>query len=113
MSHRTETGEWPSRIEANNHSSISLLLKKITNEPLPWFGIFALLVIFMTAQSYQAKSSADQANHESWETRTEYMMLREHVDQLRMEMASHGIMPPPLPKCIVEQTPCRKAGDKP
>ena len=107
MSHRTETGEWPSHIEANNNSSISVLLKKITNEPLPWFGVLSLIVIFMTAQSYLAKGDAEAAKQTAWKAETESMMLREHVDSLRMEMAAHGMMPPPLPKCLAENTPCQ------
>lgn len=98
MIHRTESGEWPSSIHATNNSSISVLLKKITNEPLPWFGLLAIIAIFMTAQSYQAKDAAELAKQIAWKAETESMLLREHVDQLRMEMASHGIMPPPLPK---------------
>jgi hypothetical protein len=88
-------------------NSFSVLVKKITNSPLPWFGLLALIVIFMTAQSYQAKDIAELAKQTAWKAETESMMLREHVDSLRMELAVHGIMPPPLPKCLVENTPCQ------
>lgn len=96
MSHKTETGEWPS-IHADNSSSVSVLLKKISNEPLPWFGMFALIVVFLTAQSYQAKERSEQAKNSAWEAETQALMLREHVDQLRFELASHGIKPPDYP----------------
>jgi hypothetical protein len=102
--------EWSENPFINNQgdgNSFSVLLKRITNEPLPWFGMMALIIIFMTAQSYQAKDSAEAAKQTAWRAETESMMLREHVDQLRMEMASHGIIPPPLPKCLVENKPCQ------
>ncbi len=88
-------------------NSFSVFVKKVTNTPLPWFGLLTLIVIFMTAQSYQAKDAAELAKQTAWKAETESMMLREHVDSLRMEMAAHGMMPPPLPKCLAENTPCR------
>ena len=97
MSHKTESGEWSS-IHADNSSSISVLLKKMSNEPLPWFAMFALIVVFLTAQSYQAKERSEQAKNAAWEAQTQSLLLRDYVDHLRIELAAHGIKPPDYPK---------------
>lgn len=112
MTHETETGnyrEWVPHFSASDKAGNSASFRNSfnINSPLPWFGMLALVVIFLTSQSYQAKDDAEAAKQTAWRAETESMMLREHVDQLRMEMASHGIMPPPLPKCLVENTPCQ------
>ncbi len=110
MNIETEAGEFRSRLpdmKSDNGSNLWSFIDQSMNKPLPWFGILALIVIFMTAQSYQAKDQAEVAKQTAWKAETESMMLREHVDSLRMEMAAHGIIPSPLPKCLVENTPCR------
>ena len=107
MPHDTESGRWPSMNNDSKGGAIQAFLDASVNKPLPWFGVLALIVIFMTAQSYQAKDVAEVAKQAAWKAETESMMLREHVDSLRMELAVHGIMPPPLPKCLVENIPCQ------
>ncbi len=100
MKARTQWSENPLIINEGHGNSISLLLKKITNEPLPWFGLLSLIVIVCTAYSVHSVGVAEQARQDAWRAETQSLMLREHVDQLRFELASHGIIPPPYPKEI-------------
>jgi hypothetical protein len=100
--------EWTSHpfIEADNRSSVTSRIDKSINKPLPWFCILSLVIIFLAAQSYQARTYAFDAQttamlaEQHFKDYTDKMDKRmkesdEYVEKLRFELASHGIRPPP------------------
>ena len=98
MMHETESGAWAGNrseggaIHDERNFSINL------NKPLPWFGVLALVTIFMAWQAGQAKQIAFDAQttallaeqHFKDYTKT----TDEYIEKLRFELASHGIKPP-------------------
>lgn len=77
------------------HSSFNV------NQPLPWCILAAMLSAFAFAY---VLTETKAAREEAWVADTQSLMLREHVDQLRFELASHGIIPPPIQECKTCQT---------
>lgn len=103
---KIELSENPLISNDGDGNSFSVLVKKVTNSPLPWFGILALVTIFMAWEAGQAKQAAFNAetsallaeqhfkDHEK-SINDRLKATDEYIEKLRFEMASHGLIPPP------------------
>ena len=62
---------------------------------------FVTVVIVISAialaLSAYALAVCNQAKMDAWNAQTQSLLLRDYVDHLRIEMASHGIKPPDYP----------------
>lgn len=118
----TETGRWPhntalpggsasQRNEIDDHSQKADRggrIFNLINQPLPWI-ILAAAAAFLAlgmaisnqgriadnvaAQNVAIKAAYDKA----YDAQTQSLLLRDYVDKLRIELASHGIKPPEYP----------------
>lgn len=93
--------DWPESALIDNEgdgNSFSVLVKKVTNSPLPWFGILALVTIFMAYEAGQAKQAAFNAETSALLAEQHFKdyskQTDEYIEKLRFELASHGIKPP-------------------
>lgn len=100
--HETESGSYPAAITAADRSSVSSNVDNSVNKALPWFGVSMVMSAIALAMASYALSVSHQAKVEAWNDTTHYLLLKEHTDQLRFELASHGIKPPPYPKELIK-----------
>ncbi len=97
MSRHTEWSENPLINNEGDGNSFSVLMKKITNEPLPWISVAFIISIFCVFESTKAVDRADAAKQAAFDSQTQSLLLRDYVDRLRIEVAQKGIKPPDYP----------------
>lgn len=96
--HETETGAWAGNrsnggaIHDERDFSINL------NRPLPWVCVAFIVSIFCVFESTKATDASNAAKQAAFDAQTQSLLLRDYVDKLRIEMASHGIKPPDYPQ---------------
>lgn len=98
MTHDTETGRWPeANILSRDGAAAGGFIDQSTNKALPWFGVAVVIAAIALAIAAYALAVCHQAKQDAWQAETQSLLLRDHVDQLRFELASHGIKPPEYP----------------
>lgn len=70
-------------------------LIQIDSGKLIW--LMVLISSFALAISAYALAVSNQAKNSAWEAGTQSLLLRDYVDHLRIELASHNIKPPDYP----------------
>lgn len=68
---------------------------QIDSGKLIW--LMVLISSFSLAISAYALAVSNQAKNSAWEAGTQSLLLRDYVDRLRFELASHNIQPPDYP----------------
>lgn len=66
-------------------------------ESSKFIGLLILIASIALALSAYALAVCNQAKNDAWNAQTYSLLLRDYVDHLRIEMASHGIKPPDYP----------------
>lgn len=66
-------------------------------ESSKFIGILILVSSFSLGIATYALAVSNQAKNSAWEAGTQSLLLRDYVDRLRFELASHGINPPEYP----------------
>lgn len=99
----TESGRWPHSVNAKTLGAQSLSVDqsdnsdRSVNRAMPWFGVAIVMASISLAVSTYALAVCHQAKIDAWNAQTQSLLLRDYVDHLRIEMASHGVKPPDYP----------------
>lgn len=97
MPHETESGAWQMRNESGG-GAIQAWLDNSINKPLPWVSVAFIVAIFCVFEATKAIDASNAAKQAAFDAQTQSLLLRDYVDRLRIEMASHGIKPPDYPQ---------------